>query len=146
MTGVLLSEQETPAALRPPPLGQVRWSPWCRQWDRDISVPEQRTPLITTASALTSPGQYHVSCCKTRPVVHSWHLPAKLIIRIQIWCRNDEKQRAKVSESELKAFTLSVLQWQQWKGDSPLWPAEGTAYQLTASWMDYWSCGAWAVH
>lgn len=59
---VLLSEQETPAAWRPPPLGQLRWAPWCRQWDRDISVPEQRTPLITTASALTSPGQYHVSC------------------------------------------------------------------------------------
>lgn len=59
---ILLSEQETPAEWRPPPLGQLRWSPWWRQWDRDISVPEQRTPLIATASALTSPGQYHVSC------------------------------------------------------------------------------------
>lgn len=64
----LLSEQDTPAALRPPPLVQLRWAPWCRQWDRDISVPEQRTPLMTTASALTSPGQYHVSWWATRRV------------------------------------------------------------------------------
>ena len=63
---VLLSEQETPAALRPPPFRQLRWAPWCRHWDRDISVPEQRTPLIATASALTCPGQYHVSCWREK--------------------------------------------------------------------------------
>lgn len=58
---VLLSEQDTPAAWPPPPRGQFRCTPWCRQWDSDISVPEQRTPLITTVSAPTWPGQYQVS-------------------------------------------------------------------------------------
>lgn len=62
----LHSEQETPAAKRPPPLGQWTCFPWCRQCDSDISVPEQRTPLMTTSSALVSPGQYQVSCGKPR--------------------------------------------------------------------------------
>lgn len=56
-----LSEQETPAAKRPPPLGHDTWAPSCRQCARVISVPEHFTPLMTTSLALTSPCQYQVS-------------------------------------------------------------------------------------
>lgn len=60
----LLIVQETPAAKRPPPLGQITCFPWCRHCSRVSSVPEHLTPLITTASADESPCQYHVSCYK----------------------------------------------------------------------------------
>ena len=53
--------QDTPAAKRPPPLGQLRCFPWWRHWSRVSSVPEHLTPLMTTASADGSPCQYHVS-------------------------------------------------------------------------------------
>ena len=58
---VLPCVQDTPAAKRPPPLGQVRCFPWWRHWSRVSSVPEHLTPLMTTASADGSPCQYHVS-------------------------------------------------------------------------------------
>lgn len=75
-----LSEQDTPAPKRPPPLGQETSAPSCRQWARDISVPEHLTPLMTTLSALTSPCQYQVSLVKRHkeafctPFSHFWGL------------------------------------------------------------------------
>ncbi len=77
---VSLSEQDTPAAKRPPPLGQLKCLPWWRHWRRLISVPEHLTPLITTLSALASPAQYHVSYTNTR---YTW--AAEIIGENIIW-------------------------------------------------------------
>lgn len=52
--------QLTPAEKRPPPLGQCT-GPWRWHCWRASSVPEQRTPLISTSEASGLPAQYQVS-------------------------------------------------------------------------------------
>lgn len=78
----LLIVQETPAAKRPPPLGQTTCFPWCRHCSRVSSVPEHLTPLISTASADESPCQYHVSCCKRGSRKHIIHYTTS-----RLWCK-----------------------------------------------------------